>query len=323
MPEISFAQALHDALEEEMERDESVFVLGENIEMGYPFGVTQGLHERFGAKRAFDTPISEASFVGAATGAAITGMRPVVDIMFDNLLYLAMEQIVNQAARLQYMTGGRLKVPVVIRSASGFWGSFAAQHSDNAAASFVSVPGLTVVAPSTPRDAKGLLKSSIRYDSPVLFLEHKLLYSSIGHVPAEEELIPLGRADVKREGIDVTVVAISYMVSKALEAAKLLLGEDIEVEVVDPRTLVPMDEATILDSVRKTGKLVIAEDGPKTGGVGAEIAAVVAEEAIYDLEAPIKRVAARDCPLPFSPVLEEYVVPGSADIVAAIMEILN
>ncbi|MEN8164075.1 MAG: alpha-ketoacid dehydrogenase subunit beta, partial [Acidobacteriota bacterium] len=193
MPEISYVQALHDALEEEMERDDRIFILGEDLAIGYPFGVTKGLQERFGAERVINTPMSEASFVGAATGAAITGMRPVVDIMFDNLMWLAMEQIVNQAAKLRYMSGGQLRVPVVIRSPTGFWGSFAAQHSDSLAARLMGIPGLTVVTPSTPRDAKGLLKSSLRSDDPVVFLEHKQLYLSKGVVPEEAELIPLGR----------------------------------------------------------------------------------------------------------------------------------
>ena len=322
MPDITYVQALHDALEEEMQRDDRIFILGEDLAIGYPFGVTKGLREQFGSERVINTPMSEASFVGAATGAALTGMRPVVDIMFDNLMWLAMEQIANQAAKLRYMSGGQLKVPVVFRSATGFWGSFAAQHSDSMAANLMGIPGPTVVTPATPRDAKGLLKSSIRSNNPVVFLEHKQLYVSKGPVPEEEELIPLGRADVKREGSDVTVVAISYMVPRALEAAEQLAADGISVEVVDPRTLVPMDQETILDSVRKTGRLVVAEECPKTGGVGAEIAAFVAEEAMYDLEAPIKRVANSDCPVPFSPVLEKHVIAGTEDIVDAINAVL-
>lgn len=322
MTEITYLQALHDALEEEMERDDCVIVMGEDIQVGFPFGVTKGLYERFHGQRVINTPMSENSFMGAATGAALTGMRPVVDFMFDNLMWLAMDQIANQAAKLRYMSGGQVKIPVVMRSPTGFWGSFAAQHSDSLGPTMMGIPGLVVAMPSTPRDAKGLLKTSIRYDGPVVFLEHKKLYSTKGYVPEEEELIPLGQAEVKREGSDVTVVAISYMVSRALEAAEQLEAQGIMIEVVDPRTLVPLDKETILASVRKTGRLVVAEDNPKTGGAGAEIAAIVAEEALYDLEAPIRRVASRDCPMPFSPVLEEFVVPGTADIVSAIKEIL-
>lgn len=318
MPEITYLQAIHDAIEEEMERDESILVMGEDIHVGLPFGVTKGLYERFGGERVLNTPISENSFMGAAIGAALTGMRPVVEFQFDNLMMLAMDQIANQAAKLRYMSGGQLKIPVVIRSATGHWGSFAAQHSDSLGAAFMRIPGLTLVAPSSARDAKGLLKTSIRADCPVIFLEHKKLYAEKGEVPEEEELIPLGRAEVKREGSDVTLVAISHMVTKALQAAEQLSAEGIAVEVVDPRTLAPIEKETILASVRKTGRLVIAEEGPKTSGVGAEIAALTAEEAIYDLEAPIKRVAALDCPVPFSPPLEEYMIPGTEEIVAAI-----
>jgi pyruvate dehydrogenase E1 component beta subunit len=305
-----------------MAADSRVFILGEDIRLGMLFGATKGLYERFGGDRVIDTPISENSIVGAAVGAALTGMKPVVEIMFTNLMYLAMDQIANQAAKLQHMSGGQFEIPVVIRSANGFWGYFAAQHSDSLEATFMRIPGLTVVTPSTPRDAKGLLKSSIRYGGPVVFLEHKQLYASKGYVPEEEELTPLGKADIKREGTDATVVANSFMVTKALEAAGVLATDGLSVEVVDPRTLVPMDKETILASVRKTGRLVIAEEGPKTGGIGAEIAALVAEEAIYDVDAPIIRVAAPDCPVPFSPPLEDFVIPQTEQIVAAVRQVV-
>jgi pyruvate dehydrogenase E1 component beta subunit len=318
MREVTYAQAIKEALEEEMERDPRVFILGEDIQLGLPFGATKGLYERFGSERVINTPISENGFVGVAVGAALTGMRPVVDIMFSNLMWLAMEQIANQAAKARYMSGGQASVPLVIRSANGIWGSFAAQHSDSLDAVVMNIPGLTVVAPSCPRDAKGLLKTSIRYDGPVIFLEHKQLYTEKGPVPDEEELIPLSVARVTRSGSDVTVVAVAAMVGKALQAAELLSRESVDVEVVDPRTLAPMDTGAILQSVRRTGRLVVVEEGPRTCGVGAEVAAVVAQEGLYDLDAPIVRVAALPCPVPFSPPLEQYVVPGVDHIVAAV-----
>ncbi|TET63976.1 alpha-ketoacid dehydrogenase subunit beta [Candidatus Bathyarchaeota archaeon] len=324
MRKITYKEALREALREEMLRDRTVFLLGEDIGRywGGAFKVTKGLAEEFGDERVRDTPISESAIIGAAVGAAITGTRPVAEIMFGDLTSLAMDQIANQAAKIHYMFGGQAKVPLVIRTPFGAGVNIAAHHSQSLEAWFMHVPGLHVCVPSTPYDAKGLLKTSIRGNNPVFFCEHKLLYPMEGEVPEEEYMIPFGVADIKKKGSDVTIVATSYMVHKALEAARELEAESINVEVVDPRTLVPLDRQTIISSVKKTGRLVVVSEGCKTAGVTAEIAAIVAEEAVDYLDAPIKRVAEPDTPIPFSPTLEQYVIPNEKSIINAVKEII-
>jgi pyruvate/2-oxoglutarate/acetoin dehydrogenase E1 component len=307
-----------------MLRDKTVFVLGEDVGRYWhgAFGATKGLAEEFGDERVRDTPISESAIVGVAAGAAITGMKPVAEIMFGDLSALAMDQIANQAAKLRYMFGGQTKVPVVIRTPFGAGVNIASHHSQSLEAWFMHVPGLKTAMPSTPYDAKGLLKTAIRDDNPVMFFEHKLLYPIEGPVPEEEYTIPFGVADVKREGEDVTVVATLYMVHKALAAAKTLSKEEIDVEVIDPRTLVPLDKKAIINSVKKTGRIVIVTEDCKTGGVSAEIAAMVAEEALDYLDAPVKRVAEPDTSIPFSPPLEQFVIPNEKSIIKAVKEII-
>ena len=324
MREISYRDALREALREEMIRDPTVFLIGEDIGRywGGAFKVTKGLAEEFGDERVRDTPISENAIIGVAVGAAITGMRPVAEIMFGDLTALAMDQIANQAAKIRYMFGGQAKVPLVIRTPFGGGVNIAAHHSQSLEAWFMHVPGLQVVVASTPYDAKGLLKTAIRNDNPVVFCEHKLLYPLTGPVPEEEYTIPFGVADVKREGTDVTVVATLYMVHKALAAAEILAKEGISVEVVDPRTLVPLDKETITESVRKTGRVVIVTEDCKTAGVSAELAALIAEEALDYLDAPVKRVTTFDVPIPFSPPLENFVIPDEKRIIKAIKEII-
>ena len=324
MREISYRDALREALREEMQRDPTVFLLGEDIGRywGGAFKVTKGLAEEFGDERVRDTPISESAIVGAAVGAAITGMRPVAEIMFGDLTTLAMDQIVNQAAKIRYMFGGQAKAPLVIRTPFGGGVNIAAHHSQCLEALFMHVPGLQVAVPSTPYDAKGLLKTAIRNDNPVIFCEHKLLYPITGPVPDEEYTLPFGVADIKREGNDVTVVATLYMVHKALKAAEELEKDGISVEIVDPRTLVPLDKETIINSVKKTGRVVIVTEDCKTAGVSAEIAAVIAEKALDYLDAPIKRVANPDVPIPFSPPLESFVIPDEKRIIEAVKEVV-
>ena len=324
MRKIAYREALKEALREEMRRDSRVFLLGEDIGRywGGAFKVTKGLAEEFGDERVRDTPISESAIIGAAVGAAITGMRPVAEIMFGDLTALAMDQIANQAAKIRYMFGGQAKCPIVVRTPFGAGVNIAAHHSQSLEAWFMHVPGLYVAAPSTPYDAKGLLKTAIRSDNPVVFCEHKLLYPLEGEVPEGEYTIPFGVADVKREGKDVTVVATLFMVHKALNAAEKLEEEGISVEVVDPRTLTPLDKQAIIKSVKKTGRIVIVTEDCRTAGVSAEIAAVVAEEAIDYLDAPIKRVAEPDTPIPFSPPLEQYVIPDEKAIIKAVKEVV-
>ncbi len=324
MREISYRQALQEALREEMRRDESVFLLGEDIaEFGGSYKVTAGLLQEFGPERVRNTPISEAAIVGAALGAALVGMRPVAELMYVDFCAIAMDQLVNQVAKVRYMFGGKAKASLVVRTQGGAGRSSAAQHAQSLEAWFVHIPGLRVVQPSTPYDAKGLLKTAIRDDNPVMFLEHKLLYPLQGPVPEEEYLVPFGQADIKRAGTDVTVVATSRMVQRALSAADKLSGEGIEVEVVDPRTLNPLDEESILNSVRKTQRLVIVHEAYERGGIGAEIAALVATKAIDSLDAPIERVAALNTPMPFNPKLEDYVVPSEDRIIAGIRRTLG
>ncbi|GIK39740.1 MAG: TPP-dependent acetoin dehydrogenase complex, E1 protein subunit beta [Chloroflexota bacterium] len=324
---ISYSEAIREALAEEMSRDPSVFILGEDVgAFGGVFGVTQGLFEEFGPERVRDTPISEAAIVGAALGAALVGMRPVAEIMFGDFVTVAMDQLVNQAAKARYMSGGKAKVPLTIRIASGAPGSAAAQHSQSVESWFLNVPGLKLVIPATPYDAKGLLKSALRGEDPVLFFEHKMLYAAKGEVPEVEDeyLIPFGQAAVRRVGSDVTLIALGGMVKPALAAAEQLDAENnISVEVIDPRTLVPLDKETILQSVQKTGRVVIGHEAHRRGGAGAEIAAIIAEEAIQWLDSPIVRVAAKNVPLPYSPVLEEYVLPSVNDIIQAVRDVTN
>jgi pyruvate dehydrogenase E1 component beta subunit len=321
---VTYRDALREALREEMARDPSVFLLGEDIGRcwGGAFKVTDGLAEEFSEERVRDTPISESAIVGTGVGAAITGMRPVVEIMFGDLTALAMDQIANQAAKIRYMFGGQATCPLVIRTPFGAGVNIASHHSQSLEAWFMHVPGLYVAVPSTPYDAKGLLKAAIRGDNPILFCEHKLLYPMEGEVPEEEYTVPFGTADIKKEGSDVTIVATLYMVHLALRAAEVLEKQGVNVEVVDPRTLTPLDKQAIIRSVKKTGRIVIVSEDCKTAGVSAEIAASVAEEALDYLDAPIKRLAEPDTPIPFSPTLEQYVIPNEKSIVRAVKEVL-
>ncbi len=324
MRKITYREALREALREEMRRDPTVFLLGEDIGRfwGGAFKVTEGLAEEFGDERVRDTPISESAIIGTGVGAAITGMRPVAEIMFGDLTALAMDQIANQAAKICYMFGGQAKCPLVIRTPFGAGVNIASHHSQSLEAWFMHVPGLFVAVPSTPYDAKGLLKMAIRGNNPVFFCEHKLLYPVVGEVPEEEYTVPFGVADVKREGSDVSVVATSYMVHKALGTAEALQKEGLSVEVIDPRTLTPLDRPAIIKSVKKTGRIVIVSEDCRTAGVAAEIAAVVAEEALDYLDAPVKRVCEPDTPIPFSPPLEQYVIPDEKTIAKAIKEVM-
>ncbi len=325
MRELTYVEALNEALREEMRRDERVFLLGEDIGLYWEgvFGVTKGLAKDFGTERVRDTPISEACIVGAAVGAAMAGMRPVAEIMFGDLLALAMDQIANQAAKIRYMFGGQLNAPVVIRSPFGAGRSIAAHHSQSLEAWFMHTPGLKIAVPSTAYDAKGLLKTAVRGDDPVMFFEHKICYTTKSLIPEEEYLIPFGEADVKKEGDDATVFATLWMVHQALKAAEQLSRKGIDVEVLDPRTLVPLDKEAITRSVKKTGRLLIVEEDCKTCGVGAEIAAIIAEEAFDYLESPIQRLAEPDTPIPFSPVLESYVIPDDKAIVKGVETLLK
>ena len=322
MAKLTMVEALRDALIEEMARDPRVILIGEDLRAGVPFGVTKGLAEQFGADRVLDTPISEAAIIGASLGAAITGMRPVADMHFADFVTCAMDEVVNQIAKVRYMFGGQVDVPLVLRMPTGSVKGAAAHHSQSLEAWFAHTPGLRVVFPSTPADAKGLLKTCIRGLDPVLFFEHKRLYKMTGEVPEGEILIPIGRADVKREGTDATVIATGWMVHQALEAADRLAQEGVQVEVVDPRCLAPFDKETVYASVRKTNHVVIAEEAAKIGAFGAQIAAWLAEELFDELDAPIQRVAAKDVPVPFSPPMEEFVIPNPGDIVAAVRRIV-
>src|SRR5260221_302153 len=308
--ELTFAQAVREALAEEMRRDPRVCIFGEDVaEAGTPFKVLSGLVEEFGSERVLDTPISEAGFTGMGVGAAMTGLRPVVDIMFGDFLTLTMDQLVNQAAKVHYMSGGKGEVPMVLRTTLGATRRSAAQHSQSLHAWLCHVPGLKVVMPSTPYDAKGLLKSSIRDENPVVFFEDKMMYKLKGPVPDENYTIPLGVADVKREGEDITLVATSSMVEVALGAAKLLEGVGISAEGIDPRTMWPLDEKTLVESAKKTSRAIVIDEGYGRYGVTGEIASVIAEGAFFNLEAPVKRMGAMHVPIPFSPPLEDVTVP--------------
>ncbi len=323
MRTISYAQAIREALAEEMERDPDVFLLGEDIgESGGVFGVTKGLHARFGAERVLDTPISEEAIVGAGVGASLLGGRAVVEIMFSDFATLAMDMIVNQAAKIHYMTGGRLHAPVTIRLVTGTAGATAAQHSQSLEAWFAHVPGLKCVAPSTPADAKALLKAAIRDPDPVCFFEHKLLYNRKGEVPDEVEPLPLGRARVAREGGDVTVVSYLKTLHDALAAAEALAAEGVSVEVIDVRSLVPFDRETLRASLEKTGRLLVAHEAPGRGGFGAEVAAIAAGELFDLLRAPVVRVCGTNTPMPYAPELEAFVLPDAARIADGVRSLL-
>ncbi len=322
--ELTLAEAVREALAEEMRRDPRVFICGEDIaEAGHPFKVLTGLVNEFGTDRVLDTPISEAGFTGIAVGAAMTGLRPVVDIMFGDFVGLTMDQMVNQAAKIHYMSGGKWKVPMVMRTTLGATRRSAAQHSQSLHAWFCHIPGLKVVMPSTPYDAKGLLKTAIRDENPVVFFEDKMMYRLKGPVPEEEYTIPFGVADIKRVGSDVTIVATSSMVQVALGAAKLLEEYDISAEVIDPRTMWPLDEKTLIESAKKTSRVIVVDEGYGRYGVTAEIASVIAEGAFFDLEAPVKRIGAMHVPIPFSPPLEDATVPTEQSVFEAARALLG
>jgi pyruvate/2-oxoglutarate/acetoin dehydrogenase E1 component len=320
----TYAMAIRDVLAEEMRRDGNVFLMGEDIaEQGGIFGCTRGLLEEFGAQRVRNTPISENTFVGAGVGAASVGMRPVVELMYMDFLYLAMDQILNQAAKMRYMFGGKVKVPLVVRGQQGIGRGNAGQHSQSVESLLMHIPGLKVVCPSTPADAAGLLRTAIRDDNPVVFIEHKALYATKGEVPDDPEFsLPFGTSNIVREGSDVTIVGNYLYLGKSLEAADLLEREGISVEVIDPRTLVPLDTDTIIESVKKTGRLVTVHEAHRTMGFGTEIAAQVTEKAFKYLDAPPTRVGAKMCTLPFNLGLENAVVPQVADIVAAAKSVM-
>jgi pyruvate/2-oxoglutarate/acetoin dehydrogenase E1 component len=322
--EIMYRDALNEALHEEMSRDPTVFCIGVGIgERGGSYRVTVGLRDKFGPKRVIDAPISEASFTGAAVGAAITGMRPVVEILFIDFTMLVLDQIVNQAAKFRFMTADKGRVPMVLRTQGGTGGSLAAQHSQSLEAIYYHIPGLKLVMPSTPYDAKGLLKAAIRDDDPVIFLEHKLLYMTKGIVPAEDYLIELGKADVKRSGKHATLIAWSNMVPRSLAAAERLAQEGIDVEVIDPRTLVPLDLEAILQSVRKTEHVVIAQEAVRRGGVASDIASLIQQEAFDYLDAPIEICAGKNTAIPFNLQLETACVPQEDDIIGAVKRVLR
>jgi pyruvate/2-oxoglutarate/acetoin dehydrogenase E1 component len=319
VPELSYREAVRDAMSQAMRRDDDVFIMGEDIaEMGGSMGVTQGMLEEFGPDRVRNTPISEMAIVGAGVGAAIAGMRPIVEVMYQDFLTLAMEQLVSQAAKHRYMSGGQIKVPLTVRTQGGAGWSPGAQHAQQLEAWFVHVPGLKVVFASTPADVHGLLWSSIYEDNPVIFFEHRTLYGLKGEVPDEIEPIELGKARIHREGEDVTVVATGRLVHEALGAANEAEEDGISVEVLDPRTLLPLDEDAIVKSVQKTNRCVVAHEAIVRMGFGAEVAAVVQEKAFDYLDAPVERVGAKFTPLPFAPVMEQYVIPHEQDVLAAI-----
>ena len=313
---ITFSQAVNEALAEEMRREKTVFIIGEDVaEAGTPFKVLSGLVEEFGTERVLDSPISESGFTGIGVGTAMTGMRPVVDIMFGDFMTITMDQIVNQAAKIHYMSGGKLKVPMVVRTNLGASRRSAAQHSQSLHVWLSHIPGLKVVLPSTPYDAKGLLKTAIRDDNPVVIFEDKMMFQDKGSVPEDDYTIPFGIADIKKEGTDITLIGTSSMVQIALEAADLLAEKDISAEVIDPRTVMPLDKKTLIESAIKTSRVIVIDEGYESYGVTAEIASVIAEGAFYHLEAPVKRIGAMDVPIPFSPVLEDLTVPNAGIVV--------
>jgi acetoin:2,6-dichlorophenolindophenol oxidoreductase subunit beta len=326
MREITYSEALREAFAEEMRRDPTVFIMGEEVAIwgrrGGIFRVTEGLVDEFGAERVRDTPLAEVGIVGVALGAAATGMRPIAEIMYSDFLTLPMDQIVNQAAKLRYMFGGKARVPLVVRSQAGAGRGNAAQHSQNLEAWFMHVPGLKVVMPTTPADAKGLLKSAIRDDNPVIFIEHKVLYFNRGPVPEGEYTIPLGVAEIVRPGEHCTFVGVHTTLLKGLEAADELAKEGIELEVIDPRTISPLDIDTIVESVKKTGRLVVSHEAVERGGFAGEVIAQVVDRAFDDLDAPPQRVCSKNCPVPYNGDLEAAAIPQVADIVAAVKRVM-
>jgi pyruvate dehydrogenase E1 component beta subunit len=323
MPVLDYGEALNLALREEMRRDPRVYVIGEDVVLGVPFGVTKGLVEEFGEERVLNAPISEAAIVGSALGAAMTGLVPVVDMHFADFVTCAMDEVANQIAKSRYMFGGQIGCPLTLRMPYGIGRSAGGHHSNSVEAWFVNIPGLKICMPSTPADARGLLKTAIRDPDPVLVFEHRGLYRVTGEVPTAEALVPLGSAEVKRRGEDVTVIATARMVGEALMAAQRLAEEGLTVEVVDPRSLVPLDRETMAASVRKTHRAVIAEEGPMRGSVGAWLAWVLMEDCFDDLDAPIARVAGPNIPIPFSPPLEAFATPGAEQIVAAVRRLVG
>lgn len=323
MAEIMYHAALNQAIIEEMRRDPTVFIMGEGIALrGGSYKVTAGLLDEFGSERVIDTPLAEATFTGAGVGAALIGMRPIVEILFVDFTLLPMEQLVNQAAKYEFMSGGQGTVPMVLRTQGGMGNGLAGQHSQSLEALFYHIPGLKLVMPSTPHDAKGLLKASIRDDHPVIFIEHKLLYMTKGEVPEGEYFVPLGKADLKREGRDITLITYSYMLLKCLEAAEILAKDGISVEIVDLRTLNPLDKETILESVRKTGKAIVVHEAVKRGGVGGDIAAMIMEEAYDDLDGPVMRIAGKNTTIPYNLGIEKVCTPSVEEIVEGVMQMV-
>ena len=324
MRNITLSKAVNEALAEEMRRDSTVILMGEDVaEAGTPFKVTSGLVEEFGTARVIDTPISEPGFTGLAVGAAMTGLRPVVDIMFGDFLYLIMDQLCNQAAKTHYMSGGKLSVPMVVRTNMGATRRSAAQHSQSLHALAAHIPGVKVAMPSSAYEAKGLMKTAIRDNNPVIIFEDKLMYQDKAPVPEEEYLLPFGVAHVVQAGSDITLVATSSMVQVAQAAAKILTQQGVSAEVIDPRTIAPLDEVTILASVKKTSRAIVIDEGHQSYGVTAEIAARIAEKAFYHLDAPVQRLGAMDVPIPFSPALEDLTVPTSDDVVARALKAMR
>jgi acetoin:2,6-dichlorophenolindophenol oxidoreductase subunit beta len=323
VPEQNFLEAVRTALHEEMTRDSSVYLFGEDVALGGPFGVTSGLANAFGKNRVVNTPISEGTVMGLAIGAATAGLRPVVEIMFIDFITLAMDQLVNHAAKLHYMSGGQLKIPLTVRVQCGISGNMGAHHSQSLESWLAHVPGLKVVMPSNPADAKGLLKSAIRDDNPVVFIEHRGLYWNRSQVPEGDHLVSLGKAGVVKDGDQLTIVATGKMLAIALEAAEELSSNGISIEVIDPRSLSPLDIDTIVNSIKKTGRLIIAHESVEQGGIGAEIATRVQREAFYYLDSPVTRVAAPFAPVPASPALENAFVPGKAEIVRAVQQAMD
>ena len=324
MREITFSQAVNEAIAEEMRLDSSILLLGEDVaEAGTPFKILSGLVEEFGTNRIIDTPISEPGFVGLAVGAAMTGSRPIADLMFGDFLFLVMDQLANQAAKQHYMSGGKLKVPMVLRTNLGATRRSAAQHSQSLQAMVAHIPGLKVVMPSSPYEAKGLMKTAIRDNNPVVIFEDKLMYQMKGPVPEDEYLIPFGQANILREGTDITLIATSSMVQVIEAAAKQLAEQGVSAEVIDVRTIVPLDEKTILESVKKTSRVIVVDEGHQSYGVTAEIAARISEKAFYYLDAPVARIGAMDVPIPFSPALEDLTVPEPKGVVDKALKLVN
>ncbi len=321
---ITYREAVAEAIAEEMAQDPRVFIMGEDVGLhGGAFGATKGLFEEFGPGRVKDTPLTESAIVGAGVGAALTGMRPIVEIMYIDFMCMAMDSIVNQAAKVKYMFGGHVRVPLTIRTAFGAGRGNAAQHSQSLETWLTVVPGLLVVMPSTPYDAKGLLKSAIRNDNPVIVIENKQLYSDSGHVPEDDYLVPIGKAAVRKEGKDVTLIATSRMCSFASSAVEKLSSDGIDVEIIDPRTIKPLDMETIAASIAKTHRVVVVNEGPKTGGFSNEVSSKIMDTCFYDLDAPVMRVAAEDVPIPYNSILEAEVIPAEKDILAAVKKIME